>query len=451
MRVRENLKESGVGWIGKIPQGWDTTKVRFVAQLESGHTPSKSEDIYWENLTIPWVTTSDIHKFRNSDRIYLNQTEYKISELGLENSGAQLLPKGTVFLSRTASVGFSGIMNKQMATSQDFANWVCSDDLVPEYLVFVFRAMDQEFERLMKGSTHQTIYMPEIRSLEMPLPSVDEQKVISDCLIDKVSDIADVVSKKEDFVNKLQERRTAIITSLVTAGLTDDTPLRSVESEWYTAIPEHWKLLRLDHIRDPYTPIVYGIVQPGPDQDDGVPYIKGGQCEPEKLNRDNLSKTTEEIAERYSRSRLDVGDLVYEIRGSVGRVVKVPPELEGANLTQDTARISSQEGVDRDWLMYALRSEPFRQQMELQTRGAAVEGVNLFDLRRGVLPVPPIEEQREIGRNLTMVDEKTDEIIRRVEKSIKLFEERRQALIKNSVTGQIDVTDERGEEQETLV
>ncbi|QLK25551.1 restriction endonuclease subunit S [Natrinema zhouii] len=440
--------DSGVDWIGEIPTEWDAVKIRFVARLESGHTPSKSVDEYWENCDIPWVTTSDIKKFREKEKVYLNETEEEISQLGLENSGARLLPEGTVFLSRTASVGFAGIMGDDMATSQDFANWVCGDDVVPEYLLYVFRAMDQEFSRLMQGSTHMTIYMPDIRSLEMPLPPVDEQKQIADFLIDKCSGIDDLLQKKQSQVKRLEERRQSEITSAITKGIDKSKKQVSTDSDWYDKVPETWELTRLKRLRKRNVPIVYGIVQPGPDQEDGVPYIKGGQCEPEKLNPEILSKTTEEIASKYERSCLDVGDLVYEIRGSMGRVVKVPPELEGANLTQDTARISPQEDVNADWLLYALQSEPFFQQMEVNQRGATVEGINLFDLRRGVLPVPPASEQVEIAEYLSRIDQTIEETIDRVSTSIERVKELRQSLIKAAITGQIDVTEAQDISQE---
>lgn len=436
---RDGLIESEVDWIGQIPSHWDTVKIRFVARLESGHTPSRSVDEYWENCDIPWVTTSDIKKFRDGQKLYLQDTENEISELGLENSGARLLPEGTVFLSRTASVGFAGIMGCDMATSQDFANWVCGDDVLPEYLVYVFRSMDQEFSRLMQGSTHQTIYMPDIQSLKMPLPPLSEQERIVSYLNKHLSSMDSILKDKRDLVNKLSEKLQAEITTAISRGIHSDVQTVSTDYEWFSEVPKHWEITRLKRLRKKHIPIVYGIVQPGPDQDEGVPYIKGGQCEPEKLDPELLSKTTPEIAKKYDRSRLSEGELVYEIRGSVGRVVRVPPKLEGANLTQDTARISPREDINTEWLLYALRSEPFFQQMEVHRRGATVEGVNLFDLRRGLLPVPPQDEQAEIATYLSRVDENICRIKKKVEQSIELLEEEEEALTKAVVTGDINV------------
>jgi restriction endonuclease S subunit len=225
-----NYKNSEIDWIGDIPEHWDVVRTRFVAQLESGHTPSKSNDDYWVDCDIPWVTTSDIKPFRSGRKIYLEDTEHKINELGLENSGARMLPEGTVFLSRTASVGFSGIMGREMATSQDFANWIPSDEVLSEYLVYVFRSMDQEFDRLTQGSTHQTIYMPDIRSFKMPLPPKEEQQEIVEHIQQETEKIWKLIDKVNEAVDLLKEKRQALITAAVT-GQIDVTEDQSDDQE----------------------------------------------------------------------------------------------------------------------------------------------------------------------------------------------------------------------------
>ncbi len=224
-------KDSDVDWIGEVPEHWDVVRTRYVADLESGHTPSKSEDKYWEDCDIPWVTTSDIEDFRDGRKVYLHDTEYKINELGLEDSGARMLPEGTVFLSRTASVGFSGIMAKDMATSQDFANWVPSDEIISEYLLYVFRSMNQEFERLMQGSTHQTIYMPDIKSFKTPLPPKDEQREIVEHIEEETEKIWELIDKVEESIDLLEEKRQALITAAVTGQIDVSEELNEEEGQ----------------------------------------------------------------------------------------------------------------------------------------------------------------------------------------------------------------------------
>jgi restriction endonuclease S subunit len=142
-----------------------------------------------------------------------------VSELGLANSSARLLPAGTVMLSRTASVGFSAIMGKEMATSQDFANWICGSSLLPEFLLSVFRSMKGEFHRLMMGSTHNTIYMPDIRSFRFTFPPIIEQREIAACVLDESKRFDQLIQEAEKSTDLLQERRTALISAAVTGKI----------------------------------------------------------------------------------------------------------------------------------------------------------------------------------------------------------------------------------------
>jgi type I restriction enzyme S subunit len=89
-------KDSGVEWLGEIPAHWKVTRTKFAAHLRSGHTPSRQHPEYWLNCTIPWFGLADVWQIRESQVEYVSETAEKISELGLANSAARLLPRGTV-------------------------------------------------------------------------------------------------------------------------------------------------------------------------------------------------------------------------------------------------------------------------------------------------------------------------------------------------------------------
>nr|WP_244977240.1 restriction endonuclease subunit S [Deinococcus humi] len=213
------LTDSGALWAGQVPEHWEFITLRSVARLESGHTPSRSKLEYWVDCTVPWVSLSDVRRFRDGRLKYIEDTEEKISELGMANSAARLLPSGTVILSRTASVGFSAILGTDMATTQDFANWVCGPRLLPEYLLYLLRSMKHEFARLMMGSTHQTIYMPDIRELQVPLPPLDEQRVIIDHLDTQLAQIDALTGEVRASMALMRQHRAALITAAVTGKI----------------------------------------------------------------------------------------------------------------------------------------------------------------------------------------------------------------------------------------
>lgn len=435
----ENYKGSEVEWLGEVPAHWKVMPIRLAARLESGHTPSRARSDWWQNCNVPWFTLADIWQVRETGANVIFQTKEMVSELGLANSSARVLPKGTVMLSRTASVGFSAIMGVDMATTQDFANWVCGDSLIPEFLLFVFRAMKGEFKRLMMGSTHNTIYMPDIKSFRFTLPPLDEQLKIIDFLRHETVKMDSLIEAQKRLIELLKEKRQTVILDAVTKGLNPGSPMKDSGVEWLGKLPAHWSVVPLMRLTQTDRPIMYGIVLPGPDVGEGIPILKGGNVCPSRLKREALARTTAEIEAPYARARLRAGDLVYSIRGSIGDCELVPAELEGCNITQDVARIAPDVGIDAEWLRFALLSEPVAQDLACGSLGAAVRGINIFDLKRARLPVPPASERQAIARALTCAVERFDELTTNAQVTIDLLSERRTALISAAVTGKIDV------------
>ncbi|MGO3141427.1 MAG: restriction endonuclease subunit S, partial [Galactobacter sp.] len=186
--------------------------------MNTCQTPSRAHSVYWEDVKIPWFTLADVWQLRQGNK-YLGETSEKISRIGLENSAAELLPPGTVVLSRTASVGFSGIMPIAMATSQDYWNWVCGEKLLPEYLWFQFRVMHSEFDRIKSGSTHKTIYQADAAAIALVLPDLDRQAAIVDELRQADETFQSIKEDALAAIDLAKERRSALISAAVTGQL----------------------------------------------------------------------------------------------------------------------------------------------------------------------------------------------------------------------------------------
>ena len=214
------MKPSGIDWLGDVPVHWETGNIRRFATMKTGHTPSRSRAEYWNNCTIPWFALTDVWQLRNG-RWYLEETAEKISEIGLANSAAELLPTGTVVFSRTASVGYSGIMPRPMATTQDFWNWVCGPKLTPRYLLLLFRSMTQKFEESTSGSTHKTIYRGIAAGLRICVAPISEQEEISDFVFERSAETDTLAKQVRSSIENLSEYRAALITAAVTGQIAE--------------------------------------------------------------------------------------------------------------------------------------------------------------------------------------------------------------------------------------
>ncbi|MER7718466.1 restriction endonuclease subunit S [Streptomyces flaveolus] len=210
--------ESPLPWAKRLPANWRVVPLTSVAKLESGHTPSRSREDWWRDCYIPWVSLHDVGGMRG--RKYLHDTTQHISDAGIANSSARLLPAGTVVLSRDATVGRTAIMGLPMATSQHFAAWVCGPDLDPEYLWVLFEdAMQPFFDSFQNGSTIRTIGMGDLKAFRIPLPPLDEQRRIVEYLDEETAKIDSLIAETERFVELSKERRSALITAAVTGKI----------------------------------------------------------------------------------------------------------------------------------------------------------------------------------------------------------------------------------------
>jgi type I restriction enzyme, S subunit len=174
----------------KPRHGWAWSSLSSLARLESGHTPSRKHPEYWGG-GIGWISIRDA-KDHNGDTIL--ETREQTNDLGISKSSARVLPKGTICLSRTASVGYVVKMGADMATSQDFVNWICGPDLDPDFLMLLLQAQGDEIKKFSSGAVHQTIYFPEVKAFHVCHPDIGVQRQIASSL----KAVRDEADKAED-------------------------------------------------------------------------------------------------------------------------------------------------------------------------------------------------------------------------------------------------------------
>ncbi len=169
----------------------------------------------------------------------------------------------------------------------------------------------------------------------------------------------------------------------------DTTDLSGLPASWCWAVAE--ELTPID------APIIYGILQPGPNIADGIPYVRPTEISDDHIVLDRLRRTSSMIAERYNRSQLKVNDILLSMVGTIGKVAIVPHALEGGNITQSSVRVRADSACALpEYLAWSLRSPFVREQFEKYRLGTAVPRLNVEDVRRLAFPLPPLGEQLQI-------------------------------------------------------
>ena len=193
-------------------------RLRQLASLGTGHTPDRRNSEYWENCSIAWVTAEDLSS-RDNPFEALMDTRQKVSALGVANSAAVVHPAGTVMLCRTASIGLICRVGMPMATTQAFVTWSPGPELDSEFLMYALHSLRQEWTRLAFGSTHDTIYMPDLESVKIPYVPIRAQREIARELEVSTKQLLMAKQQLDRQCELLRERRQALITAAVTGEL----------------------------------------------------------------------------------------------------------------------------------------------------------------------------------------------------------------------------------------
>jgi type I restriction enzyme S subunit len=437
-------KDSGVEWLGEIPAHWEVKRLKTIATVELSNVDKKS------------VEGQEAVRLCNYTDVYYNERitsdlEFMAATATPEQARRFSLRAGDVLITKDSEswtdIAVPAVVAKDIPgvlCGYHLAHIRPDNDCDGAFLSRAFAAIGprDQFQVAANGITRFGLGGDSIRTGPFALPSLVEQRAIAAFLDRETARIDALVAKKERLIALLLEQRAALITRAVTKGLDPTVPMKDSGVEWLGEIPADWEVKRLWHLTPSNRRIMYGIVLPGPNVDDGVPIVKGGDVSPERLRLERLNRTTREIESGYARSRLRGGDLVYAIRGSIGEVAMVPDELEGANLTQDAARVAYTSATHGPWLLHALKSSAVFAQLEAGALGATIRGINIRDLKRAAMAVPSHAEQRAIAAFLDRETSRIDALVTKVRDAIDRLKELRTALISAAVTGKIDVREE---------
>ena len=211
----DELWESVLEQAFKLKEGeeWREVKLRDIAkEIKSGGTPSRKNKKYWENGTIPWVKIQDI-----SEEGYVNDTEEKITEKGLSNSSAKLLPKGTILFTIFATIGRVGILNIDAATNQAIAGIIPKKDYDRKYLYWVLRKFGEELTQKGRGGAQNNVNLTFLKNLKNPIsfrnnqPDIEKQKEIANYLDNIYEKIKTLKEKNQNQIAQLEEMKESIL------------------------------------------------------------------------------------------------------------------------------------------------------------------------------------------------------------------------------------------------
>lgn len=423
------------------PSGWERVALSEIADLGTGHTPSRQHPEYWDG-DIAWIGIRDAGAHHGG---VINDTAQHVTELGLANSAARLLPKDTVCLSRTASVGYVVKMGREMATSQDFVTWTCSEALDPDYLKNALLAEGDEIRRFGEGSTHTTIYFPEVKAFHIDLPPVEEQRRIvlkTDSLLSRSLNVC----RHLDHAAKLiAQYRKAVLLNAYQGHLT---------AVWRKSKALPSPVLKT--VGELVTELRYGTAQKCHVENVGVavlriPNVSSGSIDLAEIKYTNLD------AKEHKKLKLLEGDiLVIRSNGSpglVGRAAVVSGDAVGMAYAGYLIRLRPNRTlVLPKFLSLMLEAPQIRRAIEISARSTSgIHNINSNELAALAVPLPSMLEQQEIVRRIEAAYKFIDRLAVETTSARKLIDHLDQAVLSKAFRGELVPQDPNDEPASVLL
>lgn len=426
-------------WINEIPSHWSKKRISYLFDLlGSGTTPNTSERRFYEDARIPWVNTGDL----NDGTVTV--TEKCVNETAIrEHSALKLYPAGTLLIALYgATIGKLGLLSTASTVNQAcFAMGAPKNDVSPRYVLYWLFGNREHIVSMAYGGGQPNISGELIRSLRITVPPLPEQRAIATFLDRETARIDALIARKKRLIELLEEKRQALISHLVTKGLTRNVNRRESGIPWLGSIPSHWDIRPIKHCVN-----VIGGMTPSKENPEywngDVPWVS-----PKDMKRfeifDSEDHITKAALQGTTIALLPTQTVMIVIRGMIlARYVPVAINEVPVTINQDMKGLVCRPGILPRYLGYQLRSiqDAFFAVMEEAGHGTLCLRTELWNNIQ--IAIPNISEQEAICSEIDRGSAKIIECVSQIETSLSHLHEYRTSIISAAVTGQIDVREE---------
>lgn len=433
------MKDSGVPWIGKIPEIWKILRVKNCATMETGFTPPSGNSEYYDLFDgCDWVTISDLNGQRNIPET----TKTKISNQYIQKFHPYQVPKGALLYSFKLSVGQLAFTDRPVYTNEAIAAFFPKDGILLEYLYYAARFIEYNANINIYGAKilNQTL----IRNAVIPVPPIKNQRKIAVYLDTHCAKIDAMITAAKGNIEDYKALKQSIITQAVTKGLHPNVEMKDSGVKWIGKIPKHWNCSKITRVLDnthPY-PIGdgdHGLVKVDDYVDTGIPYIRVQNLGwGTALNLENLVYITPEKNRAIKNSILMPNDILFAKTGAtIGKTGIVPDTIPVANTTSHVGKITVAPQYNPKFIFYVLSSYiGFDQFWEIASVKSTRPELSIDEIKSLQIIIPDsLEEQRKIVDFLDKKCAQIDTLISEQQALIDDLEAAKKSLIFECVTG----------------
>ncbi len=426
------MKDSGIEWIGEIPEGWEIVPVRSCFD----EVRTKNTDGQEQNAL----------QFKSGNII--SKTNFNAS---MDDYVADTITNYTVVLPDTVminglnlnydfkSLRVALVKEKGVITSAYLAIFPDRKKIFPQYATYLFKGYETKMAfHNMGAGIRKTLGYKEFKNQPLLLPSEKEQNKISAYLDSKCSHIDIMLSKIRSSIEEYKKLKQTVITQAVTKGVRGEREMKDSGVKWIGEIPKEWVIQKIKSISSRIN--VGVVIRPSEyfDENGTVPFLRGINVKEYLISSDNMVYINESSNHILSKSQVHTDDILIVRDGSVGTSCVVPAEFDGANVVSMVIATPS-ISCDSRFICYSLNSDVGKTQFTLTKIGSALTHTSVSAVSDIIVAVPSCAEQKEIADYLDAKCAEIDGLIAKKEQLVKELESYKKSLIYEVVTGKREV------------
>ena len=437
--MARKMKDSGIEWIGEIPEGWEITKIKHIVSsvTDTDHFMPDSAE-----FGIPYLMIGDLKDLSSS--IDWDSSK-KISIEDYKKLSIKSRPQiGDIIFARYASIGTTCYID----TDRDFlVSYACltihpSDLIIGKFLSYYLKSSSfaEDVLRRTNSNTQGNVGKDSLVNATIVLPSIIEQTQIVNFLDAKCSDINAMLSKTRSSIEEYKKLKQAVITQAVTKGVRGEREMKDSGVEWVSYIPVDWNTIKLKYCTYIRARLGWRALKADEYVESGFPFLSAFNIVNNALHFTNLNYINQFRYDESPEIRLKVGDVLLVKDGAgIGKCAIVENMPIPSTVNGSISVISSTSFITPKYLYYYFLSEMFQQHIDLLKDGMGVPHLFQSDLKEIKIAFPSKDEQKEIADCLDAKCAEIDGLIAKKEQLAKELESYRKSLIYEVVTGKREV------------
>lgn len=441
-RKPEEMKDSGVEWVEKVPVGWKTVRMKHLSTIVTGTTPPRSNPKNYENGHMPWIKPDNIQ-----DDFTISESQEKLTLIGLRQ--ARVVPIGSAIVCCIGTIGKVAFADQDLTTNQQINSVIFDkhEQWLGRYGTYSLIASGEEHKRMSNRVVVSILNKSQQGHIKMPLPDILSQTKIADFLDVKTSRFDSIISKKEKLIEKLEEAKRSLISEVVTGKvkiidgqMVERSPEEMKDSgiEWLGMVPREWNITRFKN--SCYLNI--RSIPSNESQQREIQYIDIGSIRGGSISQVHsfLLKDAPSRAQRIVRTN-DV--IVSTVRTYLKAIAFIDEKYDNHICSTGFAVLSPKDGgINPRLLYYMMISDDYVNQVMSRSVGVSYPAINAGEIINLPCIFPKSGEKQ--GKLVDFLDVKIagfDSIIDTEQRIIQKLGEAKQSLIYEAVTGKIDLRD----------